>query len=161
MLTLAKRPALRGWRYRNAVSLRTSFPARSSSTAVASSRFNRIRVRCSHTTWITSDLADLESASAWRVGAGGLGTEAGLAHLHRARAALQGIVRCDLTPSALDPLLRGATYVPRVGDGDITWMLRVAPERELAVRAILACGAIVTGSPGRQRASRMTNAVFS
>jgi hypothetical protein len=100
---------------------------------------------------VTADeLADLKTARAWIVGAGGLGTEAELAHLRRARAALQGIVRGELPRSALGPLLRGAIYVPQVSD-EITWMLRVPPERELAVRAILAFGAIVRESPGRLR----------
>jgi hypothetical protein len=98
----------------------------------------------------TDDLADLQSARAWMVGAGGLGTEAELAHLHRARAALQGIVRGELSASALSPLLRGVTYVPQVGD-EITWTLRVRSERKLAIRAILAWDAIVRESPGRLR----------
>lgn len=98
----------------------------------------------------TDDLAELQSARAWMVGAGGLGTEAELAHLHRARAALQGIVRGELPAAALGPLLRGVTYVPQVGD-EITWTLRVGPERKLAVRAILAWEAIVRESPGRLR----------
>lgn len=98
----------------------------------------------------TDDLADLESARTWMVGAGGLGTEAELAHLHRARAALQAIVRGDRLASGLGPLLRGVAYVPEVGD-EITWTLRVTPERKLAVRAILAWEAIVRESPGRLR----------
>jgi hypothetical protein len=96
------------------------------------------------------DLASLESAREWMVSAGGLGTEAELAHLHRARAALQGIVRGQVPASALGPLLRGVTYVPQVGD-DISWMLSVTPERRLAVRVILAWDALVRESPGRLR----------
>jgi hypothetical protein len=98
----------------------------------------------------TDVLGDLESARAWMVGAGGLGTEAELAHLHRARAALQGIVRGELSAAALSPLLRGVTYVPQVGD-EIMWTLRVRPERKLAIRAILSWDAIVRESPGRLR----------
>jgi len=96
------------------------------------------------------DLANLESARAWMVGAGGLGTEAELAYLHRARAALQEIARGDMPASVLGPLLRGVTYVPQVGD-EITWKLRIAPERKLAVRAILAWEEVVRESPGRLR----------
>jgi len=98
----------------------------------------------------TDDLADLASARGWMVGAGGLGTEAELAHLHRARAALQGIVRGNLPASALGPLLRGVAYVPRVGD-EITWTLTGTPERTLAVRAMLAWNATVGEGPGRLR----------
>jgi len=96
------------------------------------------------------DLANLESAREWLTGAGGLGTEAELSHLLRARVALQGIVRGNVPASALGPLLRGVTYVPQVG-GDIIWTLSVTPERKLAVRVILAWDAIVKASPGRLR----------
>jgi hypothetical protein len=96
------------------------------------------------------DLASLDSAREWMVGAGGLGTQAELAHLHRARAALQGIVRGQMPASALGPLLRGVTYVPQVGN-EISWMLSVTPERELAVRVILAWDALAKESPGRLR----------
>ncbi len=96
-------------------------------------------------------LADFDAARAWLVEAGGLGTEAELAHVRRARSALQGIVRGELPVSTLDPLLRGVTYVPQFGDG-LTWTLRVKPDRELAVRAILAWDAIARESPGRLRA---------
>lgn len=97
------------------------------------------------------DLGDLSSARAWLVEAGGLGTRGELRHLRRARAALQGIVRGELPVSALGPMLRGVTYVPQVED-DIVWRLRVAPERKLALRAILAWEAVVKPSPGRLRA---------
>lgn len=96
------------------------------------------------------ELADLGSARVWMVGAGGLGTPSELAHLRRARAVLQGIVRGELPRSALGPLLRGVSYVPEVRD-EVTWLLRVKPERRLAVRVVLAFDAIVRESPGRLR----------
>ncbi len=99
----------------------------------------------------TDALADFDAARAWLVEAGGLGTEAELSHVHRARSALQGIVRGELPVSTLGPLLRGVSYVPQVGD-ELTWALRVKPERELAIRAILAWEAIVRESPERLRA---------
>jgi hypothetical protein len=95
-------------------------------------------------------LADLETARPWIVRAGGLGTDAELAHVRRARAVLQGIVRGELPTSALGPLLRGVACVPQVGD-ELTWVLKVTSERTLAVRAILAFGAVVRESPGRLR----------
>ncbi|MGH2872969.1 MAG: CGNR zinc finger domain-containing protein [Solirubrobacteraceae bacterium] len=97
------------------------------------------------------NLGDLSSARVWLVDAGGLASEAELAHLHRARAVLQRIVRGELRVSALGPLLRGVTHVPRVEE-DIAWTLRVAAERKLAVRVILAWDAIAKNSPGRLRA---------
>jgi predicted RNA-binding Zn ribbon-like protein len=99
----------------------------------------------------TDALADVDAARAWRVEAGGRGTEAELAHIRRARSALQAIVRGERPVSTLEPLLRGVTYVPHVGD-ELTWTLQVKPERELAVRAILAWEALVRESPARLRA---------
>lgn len=99
----------------------------------------------------TDHLGDLSSARPWLVEAGGLGTEAELAHLRRARAALQGIVRGELPVSVLNPLLHGVAYVPHAGD-ELTWSLRAKSERELAVRAVLAWDAITKASPGRLRA---------
>jgi len=46
------------------------------------------------------------------------------------------------------PVLDG---VPGIADGQVSWTLRVAPERELAVRAILAWDALARLSPGRLR----------
>jgi hypothetical protein len=99
----------------------------------------------------TDELADIGAARTWLIDAGGLGTEAELANVHRARAALQGIVRGELPVSALEPLLRGVSFAPQVAD-EITWTIKVKPERELAVRAILAWDATVKESPGRLRA---------
>ena len=55
----------------------------------------------------TDDLADLEACSGWLVEAGGIGTAAELPHLHRARAALQAIVRGDLAASGARPARTG------------------------------------------------------
>jgi hypothetical protein len=99
----------------------------------------------------TDDLANIDSARAWLIEAGGLGSEDELAQLRRARSALQGIVRGELPISILAPMLRGISYVPAAGD-ELDWILRVRPEAELAVRAILAWDATVKHSPGRLRA---------
>lgn len=99
---------------------------------------------------VTDGWADIESARTWSREAGGLGTQAELTHLRRARAALQGIARGELPRSALGPLLRGVAYVPSISN-EITWALRVAPARRLAVRVILAFDAVARTSPGRLR----------
>lgn len=99
---------------------------------------------------IADGWADRESAQAWMLSAGGLGIEAELVHLRRTRAVLQGVVRGELQRSAIGPLLRGVAYVPSVSD-EITWLLRVAPTRRLAVRVILAFDAVARNSPGRLR----------
>jgi predicted RNA-binding Zn ribbon-like protein len=99
----------------------------------------------------TDNLADLAAARPWLVAAGGLGTQAELSHLLRARTALQGIVRGELPVSTLRPLLDEVAYVPRVED-DITWTLAVEPQRRLAIRAILAWDNVVKQGAGRLRA---------
>jgi predicted RNA-binding Zn ribbon-like protein len=47
--------------------------------------------------------------------------------------------------------LRGVTYGPAITDGQVAWTLSVSPERELAVRAVLAWDALARHSPGRLR----------
>lgn len=98
----------------------------------------------------SDDLADIAAARVWLLSVGGLGTEAELSYLLRARAALQGIVGGRLSPSALRPLLRGVTFVPAVGD-EVTWSLSVQPDRQLAVRAVLAWDTLAKQNPGRLR----------
>jgi predicted RNA-binding Zn ribbon-like protein len=95
--------------------------------------------------------ADTRKARAWQASAGGLGTEAELRHVLRVRQLLQAIVRGERPPDALAPELQGVTRVPAITDGQITWVLSVSPERELAVRAVLAWGDLARHSPGRLR----------
>src|ERR1700727_1402840 len=78
----------------------------------------------------TDELEDLDSSRVWMADFGGVGTEAELAYLRRARAVLQGVVRDALPVSALGPLLHGVSYVPSVGE-EISWTLKVTPERRL------------------------------
>jgi predicted RNA-binding Zn ribbon-like protein len=99
----------------------------------------------------TDDLADPGRARAWLASAGGLGTEAELRHVLDVRFALQDVVRGDQPPSVLAPLLRGVVSIPAIGGDAITWTLSVPPERELAVRAVLAWDALARQSPRRLR----------
>jgi len=99
----------------------------------------------------TDDFADMTRARGWLAGAGGLGTEAELRDVLAIRQALQAVVRGEQPADVLAPTLQGVTYVPAVKDGQITWTLSVAPERELAVRAVLAWDALARHSPGRLR----------
>ena len=41
--------------------------------------------------------------------------------------------------------------VPALAGGQVSWHLRVAPDRELALRAVLAWDALAKNSPGRLR----------
>jgi CGNR zinc finger protein/putative stress-induced transcription regulator len=99
----------------------------------------------------TDDFADGDRALEWLAGFGGLGTEAELRQVREVRRALQAVVRGSESADALAPALRGAAYVPSIADGLVSWALSVAPERELAVRAILAWDALARHSPGRLR----------
>jgi predicted RNA-binding Zn ribbon-like protein len=97
------------------------------------------------------ELADTVRARAWLASAGGQGTEAELRHVTEARRLLQAVVRGEQPPDVLAPLLRGVTCTPAMADGRIAWSLMVQPERELAVRAVLAWDALAQTSPGRLR----------
>jgi predicted RNA-binding Zn ribbon-like protein len=97
------------------------------------------------------NLADPAQARAWLAGAGGLGTEAELQQVRKVRSALQAVVRGDQPPDVLSPALRGVTSVPAVTGGQLTWTLYVPPDRQLAVRAVLAWDALARHSPGRLR----------
>jgi len=99
----------------------------------------------------TDDLADTLRARAWLAGVGGLGTEPELRHVVEARQLLQAVVRGEQPPEVLAPVLLGAARVPAIADGRVGWTLRVAPERELAVRAVLAWDGIAKNQPGRLR----------
>jgi predicted RNA-binding Zn ribbon-like protein len=97
------------------------------------------------------DLADPVRARAWLAAAGGLGTEAELRHVLEVRQALQAVVRGQQPPDVLAPALLGVTSVPAIEDGRLTWNLGVAPDRELAVRAVLAWDALARQNPRRLR----------
>ena len=97
------------------------------------------------------DLADPDRARAWLASAGGLGTEPELRHVLEVRQALQAVVRGQQPPDVLAPALLGVTSVPGIEDGCLTWNLGVAPDRKLAVRAILAWDALARQNPRRLR----------
>src|ERR1700747_615555 len=97
------------------------------------------------------DPADPARARAWLAAAGGLGTEAELRHVLRVRQALQAVIRGQQPADVLAPELEGVTSVPALDAGRVGWALSVAPDRELAVRAILAWDALARQSPGRLR----------
>jgi predicted RNA-binding Zn ribbon-like protein len=99
----------------------------------------------------TDDFADTASARAWLAGVDGLGTEAELRHVVRARQLLQAVVRGEQPPDVLDPALRDVALIPAITTGQVIWTLSVPPERELAVRAVLAWDALAKNSPGRLR----------
>ena len=97
------------------------------------------------------DLADPARARAWLASVGGAGTEAELQHVLKAREALQAVMRGDEPPAVLAPMLAGASCIPALTDGQITWTLSVPPDRRLAVRAVLTWDTLAKNSPGRLR----------
>jgi predicted RNA-binding Zn ribbon-like protein len=99
----------------------------------------------------TDSFADTAAARAWLASVGGLGTEAELGHVLRVRQALQAVVRGLQPPDVLAPELREVTSVPALTGGQISWTLRLDPQRQLAIRAILAWDDLTRHSPGRLR----------
>jgi predicted RNA-binding Zn ribbon-like protein len=99
----------------------------------------------------TDELADTTRAHAWLASAGGLGAEAERQQVVQVRQLLQAVVRGAQPPDVLAPVLHGVARVPDMTGGQISWRLRVPPERELAVRAVLAWDALAKNSPGRLR----------
>jgi predicted RNA-binding Zn ribbon-like protein len=97
------------------------------------------------------ELADAARARAWLTGFGGLGTEAERQHVVEIRQALQAVVRGQQPPDVLAPALDGVASRPAMAGGRIAWTLGVPPERELAVRAVLAWDALAGRGPGRLR----------
>ncbi|MDN3354249.1 CGNR zinc finger domain-containing protein [Actinomadura sp. DC4] len=84
-------------------------------------------------------LADPAEARAWlhEHGGGGAGPEERHA-VREVRDVLQAIIRGEREADALTSYLDGVSYVPDVSGGSVHWVLQVPPERDLAVRAVLA-----------------------
>jgi predicted RNA-binding Zn ribbon-like protein len=99
----------------------------------------------------TDDLADPARARAWLASAGGTGTDEELRHVLQVRSALQAVVRGEQPPAVLAPFVRDVASVPDITDGQVAWTLSIAPERRLAVRAVLAWDALAKQNPGRLR----------
>lgn len=93
------------------------------------------------------------AGTAWLRDHGGSGSRAELAATVAAREVLQQVVRGDVAPAALLPLLVGARSEPSVGDAGVEWDLHVEDRTQrVAVRAVLAWDAVHRTQPGRLRA---------
>jgi predicted RNA-binding Zn ribbon-like protein len=99
----------------------------------------------------TDELGDRAHALDWLGSVGGQGTDAEWELVLNVRAALQAVVRAELSPDALADVLADAVLTPAIAAGEITWTLSVAPDRALAVRAVLAWDALAKTSAGRLR----------
>ena len=96
------------------------------------------------------ELAQSKSARAWMRKHGIAPTNTELAALTDARSVLQGVVRGDQAPAALQPFLEPATLRPTATRDGVDWELAVDGPRG-AVRAVLAWDALRVSSPGRLR----------
>ena len=72
--------------------------------------------------------------------------------LRQGRDLLQAVVRGDLPPSALEPLLDGVTSHPSITEqGRLEWTVQAPPARALLMRAIAAWDELQRTRPGRLR----------
>ena len=99
----------------------------------------------------SDELEDRAHAFDWLASFGGEGSDAEWRLVLEVRAALQAVVRADAPPDALAAVLAGAALIPAITAGEVTWALSVAPDRALAVRAILAWDTLAKTSAGRLR----------
>ena len=98
-------------------------------------------------------LDDAEGAAEWAVAHGGAGSPAEVAHLREARDRLQQVVWGRRPAGDLAPQVRGTSWEPVLDDAGLSLRLAVDDEdRRLAVRAVLAWGAVTRDLPGRLRA---------
>ncbi|HEY2239840.1 MAG TPA: CGNR zinc finger domain-containing protein [Streptosporangiaceae bacterium] len=96
-------------------------------------------------------LADPAAARGWLQRQGGTGSPAEQRQVRAARDALQAVLRGQQPPGVLAPFLNGASSVPALTGGRVTWTLTADPDRRLAVRAVLAWDELGRLSPGRLR----------
>jgi predicted RNA-binding Zn ribbon-like protein len=92
-----------------------------------------------------------ELARTW----GGTGSAAELAHLRRARDAIQAVVRADAAdPEAvavLADVVDGVVRTPRVTATGVTWELRAPRDGRLAAEVVFAWSDVTARLPGRLR----------
>lgn len=96
----------------------------------------------------TDGLAVFDTAAHWMTDHAISATEQEWTALLQARAVLQAIVRGDQPPSALQPIVAAAQFVPTASERGIDWQL-TSPTG--AVRAALAWDRLRITSPGRIR----------
>lgn len=99
----------------------------------------------------TDEFADAAQTRSWLATQGGTGSAAEFRELLRARELLQATVRGDEDPVSLASTLRGVTRTPVITEQGIEWELQVKPDRQMAVRAVLAWSNIARSNPLRLR----------
>jgi hypothetical protein len=96
------------------------------------------------------DLAQSKAARAWMRKHGIAPTDVELAALLEARSNLQGVVRGEQSPAALQRFLEPVALRPNVSRDGVDWQLGTDGPRG-AVRAVLAWDGLRVSSPGRLR----------
>jgi predicted RNA-binding Zn ribbon-like protein len=99
----------------------------------------------------TDELADPARGRSWLAAHGGDGSEAERQQARAARDTLQAVVRGERPPEDLAPFLNGVVFVPSIDGGQVSWTLQAAPDRRLAVSAVLAWDQLARRRPGRLR----------
>ena len=97
------------------------------------------------------DLGQPKAARAWMRKRGVAPSDAELAALLDARSVLQGVLRGEESPAALQRFLELVTLRPRASREGLDWTLAAGDRPRGAVRAVLAWDALRVSSPGRLR----------
>ncbi|MFE2642634.1 CGNR zinc finger domain-containing protein [Streptomyces nigra] len=100
---------------------------------------------------VTDALAVPVEGRAWVRDHGGTGTSEEVRTLMAARDALQDVVRGTREPACLEEFLEGASSVPRIRNGAVTWSLEVPASRRPAVESVLTWAGLQETKPGRLR----------
>jgi predicted RNA-binding Zn ribbon-like protein len=100
---------------------------------------------------VRTDQLEDPSARAWVRERGGDGGPQELTRLREARSALQGLVRGEVSATAVEPFLREVSYRPAASRHGLAWSLETGADDLLAVRSILAWDRLNATGPGRLR----------
>ncbi|KQU56561.1 hypothetical protein ASG84_20610 [Rhodococcus sp. Leaf278] len=96
-------------------------------------------------------LADDADGRDWLSARGGTGSAEELRVCRDLRDDIQRVVRSEASPSSLSRYLRDLSRVPVLTDDALHWVLRVAEDRRLAARVVLAWAGIRESLPGALR----------
>ncbi|MGV8871996.1 MAG: CGNR zinc finger domain-containing protein [Rhodococcus sp. (in: high G+C Gram-positive bacteria)] len=96
-------------------------------------------------------LADDGEGRDWLIARGGTGSAEELRVCRAVRDDLQQVVRGATSPSSLARYLGGLSRVPVLTDDGLEWALRVAEDRRLPARIVLAWAEIRESLPGALR----------
>ncbi|MFD9391430.1 CGNR zinc finger domain-containing protein [Streptomyces sp. NPDC060000] len=96
-------------------------------------------------------LGDSAGGRRWAREHGGEGSLAELALLRETRDILRDVVRGEISPAALSPLLEGVHQIPEITSDGLQWTVKTSQHARLAVEVVLAWAATEEQLPGRLR----------